>query len=175
MRRFLPGRAADGGHAMQSVAIRTGRGIGIARHHRPAVPRKRVVFGIVAADAFFLNGYLFRFSGFRDRVNFLMTVRAGHVLRHGMDVRLIGRSNLPVAVGTADRIGFLLARTVARDVFNSRMAAGAGIIAVNGSGKTADQSPIRMAGLAFRGPRFCSRVARGPKKAKSKNQNPCVA
>jgi hypothetical protein len=56
--------------------------------------------------------------------------------------------DLAVAARTPDRIGFLLAETVPGDIVNSGMAAGAGVVGVNGCGKTAGKGRIGMTGLA---------------------------
>jgi hypothetical protein len=96
----------------------------------------------MTADALFLNSNLWGLTGFRYRVNFLMTIRAGHVLFQGVHIRLIRRRDLAMTVCATDRIRFLFAQAVPGNVVNSRMAAGAGIVAVSGCRKTIHKSGI---------------------------------
>jgi hypothetical protein len=73
---------------------------------------------------------------------FLMTIRTSHVLFQGVNIRLIRRRNLAMTACAADRIRFLFARAVPGNVVHSRMAAGAGIVAVSGCRKTIHKSGI---------------------------------
>jgi len=146
-RQLLAGNALRGGDAVQAVAVGAGRGIGVPGRDGPAVPHEGIVPRIMAADALFLDGHFRGLIRLRERVNFLMAVRAGHVLRHGMCVGPERPGNLAVAARAADRIGFLFPGTVPGDVANSGMAAGTGVVAVNGCGKAAGKSRIGMTGL----------------------------